>query len=228
MIRPDMTMSVQQCARFCNNPDKSHEEAVKRICRYLLRTRDKGLVLKPDSSRGLECYVDADWAGSWQHRSSPDPLSAHSRTGYVIMYAGCPIIWASKMQTLVALSTTEAEYIALSSALREVIYVMNLLNELQGRGFRLNTSTPVVRCKVFEDNQSCIEIATNHRTRPRTKHLSVRLHHFRSHIVAKTITIQHISTKEQIADIFTKPLPRDQFIKLRAPLMGWHHLAARE
>jgi hypothetical protein len=228
MIRPDLTMAVQQAARFCIDPHKQHEEAVKRICRYLLKTKDKGIVLKPDKSRGLECYVDADWAGSWQHRSSHDPLSAHSRTGYVIMYAGCPIIWASKMQTLVALSTTEAEYIALSSALREVIAVINLINELKGRGFQLSTATPTVICKTFEDNQSCIEIATNHRTRPRTKHLSVRLHHFRSHIMNKTISIEHVSTKKQVADIFTKPLPRDQFRTLRVPLMGWHHLAARE
>jgi hypothetical protein len=228
MIRPDLIMAVQQAARFCIDPHKQHEEAVKRICRYLLKTKDKGIVLKPDKSRGLECYVDADWAGSWQHRSSHDPLSAHSRTGYVIMYAGCPIIWASKMQTLVALSITEAEYIALSSALREVIAVINLMNELKGRGFQLTSATPTVICKTFEDNQSCIEIATKHRTRPRTKHLSVRLHHFRSHILNKTISIEHVSTKKQVADIFTKPLPRDQFRILRAPLMGWHHLAARE
>jgi hypothetical protein len=228
MIRPDLTMAVQQAARFCNDPLKQHEEAVKRICRYLLKTKDKGIVFKPDKSKGLECYVDADWAGSWQHRSSHDPLSARSRTGYVILYAGCPIIWASKMQTLVALSTTEAEYIALSSALREVIAVINLMNELKNRGFHLSTATPTVICKTFEDNQSCIEIATNHRTRPRTKHLSVRLHHFRSHILNKTISIEHVSTKKQVADIFTKPLPRDQFRILRVPLMGWHHLAARE
>jgi hypothetical protein len=132
------------------------------------------------------------------------------------------------MQTLVALSTTEAEYIALSSALREVIAVINLMNELKNRGFHLSTATPTVICKTFEDNQSCIEIATNHRTRPRTKHLSVRLHHFRSHILNKTISIEHVSTKKQVADIFTKPLPRDQFRILRVPLMGWHHLAARE
>ena len=228
MIRPDITMAVQQCARFCNDPKREHEEAVKRICRYLLRTKDKGLKFKPDLSRGLECFVDADWAGSWQKRSSTDPLSAHSRTGYVIMYAGCPIVWASKMQTLIALSTTEAEYIALSTALREVIGVMNLVNELKGRGFELNTGVPRVVCRTFEDNQSCIEIATNHKTRPRTKHLSVRLHHFRSKIVDGTITIEHISTKEQIADIFTKPLPRGQFMKLRDTLMCWHEVSNRK
>lgn len=221
MIRPDITMAVQQCARFCNDPKREHEEAVKRICRYLARTKDKGIVFRPDPTRGLECFVDADWAGSWQHKSGNDPLSAHSRTGFVIMYAGCPIVWASKMQTLIALSTTEAEYIALSTALREVIGVMNLLNELRGRGFKLNDMQPKVVCKTFEDNRSCIEIATNHKTRPRTKHLSVRLHHFRSHVTSGTITIEHISTKDQIADIFTKPLPRDQFSKLRDLLMSW-------
>ena len=114
------------------------------------------------------------------------------------------------MQSLIALSTTEAEYIALSTALREVIAIMNLLNEIKGRGFTVYHPTPRIVCKVFEDNQSCIKIATNHKTRPRTKHLSVRLHHFRSHIVDKSITIEHISTKEQVADMFTKPLPRDQ------------------
>ena len=228
MIRPDITMAVQQCARFCNNPKREHEEAVKRICRYLVRTKDKGLIFKPDLSRGLECYVDADWAGSWKRRSAHDTLSAHSRTGLVIMYAGCPIVWASKMQLLVALSTTEAEYIALSTALREVIGIMNLMNELRQRGFHLHSGTPKVVCRTFEDNRSCIEIATNHKTRPRTKHLSVRLHHFRSHIVRGDITIEHVSTKEQIADIFTKPLPRDQFIKLRNKLMSWITISNRE
>ena len=221
MIRPDITMAVQQCARFCNSPSKEHEEAIKRICRYLLRTKNDGIILRPDASRGLECYVDADWAGSWLDRSSNDPLSSHSRTGYVIMYAGCPIMWASKMQTLIALSTTEAEYIALSTALRDVIHIIQLLDELKQGSFTVNRNVPKITCRTFEDNKSCIEIATNHKTRAGTKHLSVRLHHFRSHVVTKTITIEHISTKDQIADIFTKPLPRDQFCKLRARLMLW-------
>ena len=221
MNRPDLTMAVQQCARFCNEPKKSHEEAVKRICRYLLKTKDKGLIMRPDPSKGLECFVDADWAGSWCAESSTDPLSAHSRTGYVITYAGCPILWASKLQTLIALSTTEAEYIALSSALREVIAVMQLLDELKARKFPVHPSIPNVTCRTFEDNRSCIEIATNHKTRPRTKHLSVRLHHFRSFVANNRISIQHISTKEQIADMFTKPLAKDQFTKLRDRLMNW-------
>ena len=137
------------------------------------------------------------------------------------MYAGCPILWKSSMQKLVALSTTEAEYIALSSALRKVIAIIYLLEELIGKGFGIHSGTPNVKCKTFEDKKSCIEIAKNHKTRPRTKHLSVRLHHFCSHIVQKTISIEHISTTEMLADILTKPLPTIQFEKLRDLIMGW-------
>ena len=90
MVCPDITFAVQQCARFCNDPRRQQKDEVKRICRYLLRTKEKGLVLRPDKSRGLECFVDADWARSWQDLSSNDPLSAHTRSEYVIMYAGCP------------------------------------------------------------------------------------------------------------------------------------------
>ena len=130
MVHPDITFAVQQCAHFANDPKQSHEEALKRICRYLLCMKEQGPIYHPDQKRGLECYADANWAGSWHNNHSHDPLGAFSRMGYVIFYAGCPILWVSKMQPLTALSTTEAEYIALSLALREVITIMNLLTEL--------------------------------------------------------------------------------------------------
>ena len=222
MVRPDITFAVQQFARFCNNPGQEHEEAVKRICRYLMKTRSQGLVLKPDKTKGLECYVDADYAGSWTKLSSHDPLSTHSRTGFYITYAGCPILWKSKVQSLIALSTTEAEYIALSTALREVIAIIRLLEDLKSQGFPIHGSTPVIKCKTFEDNMSCISLAISHKTRPRTKHLCIKLHHFRSYVVNKIISIEYASTKDQIADIFTKPLARPQFSKLRDLLMSWN------
>ena len=220
--RPDIEYAVHQCSRYCIDPRRSHEEAVKRICRYLKRTKDRGLIMRPDKTKGLECFVDADWAGNWTPQTSHDPLSATSRTGFVITFAGCPIVWGSRMQSLIALSTTEAEYIALSTALREVLAIMNLVNELKLRGIDIPIDTPKVRCRVWEDNAACLELANNPKSRPRTKHLSVRLHHFRSYVKSKLISIRHVSTKEQIADIFTKPLPRDQFIYLRDKLMGWN------
>ena len=110
------------------------------------------------------------------------------------MYAGCPILWKISMQKLVALSATEAEYISLSSALREVIVIINLLEELRGKGFGIHAGTPNVKCKMFKENKSFIEIVTNHKTCPVTKHLSVRLHHLRSHIVQKKISIEHVYT----------------------------------
>ena len=112
------------------------------------------------------------------------------------------------------MSTTEAEYIALSSALREVIAIIHLLEELESNKLPIHKVTPKIVCKTFEDNQSCVKIAADHKSWPRTKHLSIRLHHFRSYVVNKRITIQYINTKEQIADLFTKPLPKPQFVKL--------------
>jgi hypothetical protein len=208
-------------SRFSNNPRRSHERAVKRICRYLYATRDKGLILEPDVTQGFECYVDADWAGTWNADYAGDPAAVLSRTGFIIKYTGCPLVWGSKMQTLIALSTTEAEYIALSTALCEVITLMNLLKELRSRGIDVPFTKPKVHCKVFEDNAACIELAKTHKMRPRTKHLAVRLHHFRDHVVLGNISIEHVPSKEQEADALTKPLARDLFQYLRKRFMGW-------
>ena len=196
MVSPDITFAVRQCARFCNDPSTDHKEAVKRICHYLLSTRDKGLTLKPIKTKGLECYADADWAGSWTLSSSLDPISTCSCTGFVITYAGCPILWKSKIQSLTALSTTEAEYIALSAALRDVIGIIHLLQDLKDNGLPIIDTTPKICCRTFEDNKNCIALASNHRTRPRTDHLSIRLHHFRSFMVNKIISVEYVSTTE--------------------------------
>ena len=102
-----------------------------------------------------------------------------------------------------------------------MISVLNLLKEPKSREFQLNYSTHVVMWRNFEDNKSCIEIATNNKRRPETKHLSVSLHNFCSYIIDKTISIEHILTFGKIANMFTKPLARDQFCKLRNHLIGW-------
>ena len=158
--------------------------------------------------------MDADYAGSWTPLSSHDPLSTYSQTGFYITYAGCPILWNSIVQSLIALSTTEVEYIALFTALREVIAIIRLLKDLKSQGFPIYGSTPLIKYKTFEDNMSCISLTTSHKTRPRTKYLCIKLHHFRSYVVNKIISIKYFSTKDQIADIFTKPLARTQITKL--------------
>jgi len=128
---PDIAFAVHQCARFSHAPKQTqHALAIKAIGRYLIRTRDKGLILSPSGDLGVDCYVDADFAGLWLHEDDQNPLSVKSRTGYLITIGGCPLTWTSKLQTEVALSTMEAEYIALSHSMRELIPIRALVQEM--------------------------------------------------------------------------------------------------
>ena len=220
---PELAFSVHQCARFCANPKHSHEQAVKRILRYLLftkRTKQQGIVFRPDTQRSIDTYVDASFAGEWNSTWSDEPSSVMSRTGYVIMFARCPIIWCSKLQTEIALSTTESEYIALSQSLRDVIPLIELLRELRAAIPR-NENSPTMHCTVHEDNQGCIDLVKTPRMRPRTKHIALKYHHFRSFVRNGSISVEYVDTGSQIADIFTKALGDVQFAKLRNMLMGW-------
>ncbi|KAI2499447.1 hypothetical protein MHU86_15031 [Fragilaria crotonensis] len=119
--RPDIAFAVSQVARFCHSPKRSHASAVKTLVRYLHRTSDMGMIVKPTGTLNLDCYVDADFAGL--HGRDPDrsPTSAKSRTGYIITLGGCPILWKSHLQSEISLSTLEAEYSALSSAMRTLL-----------------------------------------------------------------------------------------------------------
>ena len=106
--RPEMSMAVDQTARFCNKPILTHEKAIKQLSRYMYRTKREGIVYNLDLPKGIECYVDADFAGDWQQADSHEPDNVLSRTGMVIMYANCQIFWRSTLQTELALSTAEA------------------------------------------------------------------------------------------------------------------------
>jgi hypothetical protein len=164
--RPDIAYAVHQCARFTANPKLSHAEAVKNIVRYLKGTREMGIILNP-REQSLECFADASFGGDWHKPTAAhDRTTAKSRTGYVITYCGCPIVWASKLQTEIALSTTEAEYIALSTALREVIPMMDLIQEARKHGIDLPLAPARVHCKAFEDNSGALEMAQTPKLRP--------------------------------------------------------------
>ena len=168
----------------------------------------------------IECYVDASFVGDYCEQRSDDKSTLYSRTGYVIYFMGCPITWVSKMQTEITLSTTEAEYVALSQAMRDVIPFLDLIDELSTY-FDFNHDKAKVKCRVYEDNNGCLELANNPRYRPRTKHIALKYHHFREQVQKGRIDVTRIDTKEQIADQFTKGLDRVTFEYLRKLLMGW-------
>ncbi len=220
--RPDIAYAVHQCARFCSNPKAQHIKAVKHLVRYLKGTREQGMFLHPDPSKSFEVWVDADFSGNYNKiTSTSDPSTAKSRSGYVITYAGCPIMWVSKLQTQIALSTCEAEYISLSQAIRDTTPMMNLLQELKDYGFEENYVKPTINCTVFEDNTGALALATIPKIRPRTKHINLVYHHFREMVRDGIISVKHVDTKDQIGDMFTKPLPQNSFIKFRKLLLGW-------
>lgn len=198
--RPDISMAVHQCARFCNDPKISHERTVRRIARYLLGTKDKGLRFIVQPKKGIECYVNADFAGGWNSSEPHNPNNVLSRIVFVIKFTGCPVYWLSKLQTEIALSTTEAEYIALSQTMRDVIPLMTLLAELSVL-IELHIPKPEIHCKVFEDNQSFISVANSQKFTPRTKHISLKFHHLTSFVKSKSLSIHPIVTSEQVADM---------------------------
>ena len=185
-------------------------------------TRTQGIILDADPTQSLKVYVDADFAGSYQRMTAmDDPSTAKSRTGYIVQYCGCPIIWVSKLQTLITLSTTEAEYVALSHSLRDTFPIMNLLREFRKGGFNvIGDGSAKLACKLFEDNSGAVELANVPKMRPRTKHINLVYHHFRSHVRTHVnpkgvVTITYVKTGDQIADIFTKPLAAPLFQKHR-------------
>ena len=219
--RPDILTAVHSAARFSQDPRKEHGEAVMHIAMYLNKTRDKGLRFRPNPARGFECYVDADFAGLWNANYARDDIStAKCRAGWTIFYAGCPIISVSKLISQIALSTTEAEYIALSMALRDVIPIMQLVEEIKARGFPVICDIPDIYCKTFEDNSGALELARLPKLRPRTKHINQCYHHWRSFARQGLIRFYPIDTLDQPADALSKNLPQNLFEKHRNTLLG--------
>jgi hypothetical protein len=147
------------------------------------------------------------FAGNWNQSLVPfDPSMAKSRSGWIVFYAGCPVIWASKLQSQVAMSTTEAEYITMSQSLRDVLPIMFLVNKIKTHGFNVISTIPNIFCKAFEDNSGALELARMPKLRPRTKHINTCYHHFREHVRLGLIKIYPVGSKDQIADVLTKSL----------------------
>jgi hypothetical protein len=199
--RPDIMLSVCMCARFQSDPKESHLTVVKRILRYLAYTPKFGLWYPRGSTFDLIGYSDADWAGCKINRKS---------TSGTCQFLGRSLVsWTSKKQNSVALSTAEAEYIAAGHCCAQLLWMRQTLRDY---GYKLT------RVPLLCDNESAIKMADNPVEHSRTKRIAIRYHFLRDHQQKGDIEISYINTKDQLADIFTKPLDEQTFTKLRHEL----------
>ena len=206
--------ATHQIAKYSADPRKPHGEAILYLVWYLKKTWDLGIRFKPNLKKGFECYCNADFCGNWNRTfAAIDPSTSKSQSGWVIFYAGCPIIWASKLQTQTSLSTTEAEYISLSMSLC-------LIKEMRERDIPVICTKPYVYCKVFKDKSGALELAKLPKLCPRTKHINVCYHHFHEHVRKGLIKIFPIGTRDQIANTLTKPLAQNDFTHHHIQLCG--------
>lgn len=201
--RPDITHSVNKLAQFNTNPHIEHLAAAKHILRYLFSTVNTKLVFKKTGEK-LVAFADADWAGSCDERKS--------YTGFTFILAGASISWESRKQQTVALSSTEAEYMALSTASKEAVYLRNFLTEL---GFEKFIEGPTV---LNGDNISSQQLVKNPMHHAKTKHIDIRVHYVREIYNKNLITLQYVPTDDNISDIFTKNLNKQKHVGLSQQL----------
>jgi len=218
--RVDIAFAVSQVCRFSSLPKQSHARAVKSIVRYLRGTRHQGMIIRPSGRLEFHLYVDADFAGLFRSEADHSPNAARSRTGYVLMLSNCPLVWKSCLQDSIAASTCEAEYTALSSALKVLLPLKRMLQEITAALRIPDLIRSTIRATVFEDNQSALYLATNQRITNRTRYFLVKWHWFWQ-FYPKEFDAEKIGTHDQRADYLTKALPRDAFEKNRLGVQGW-------
>jgi hypothetical protein len=194
--RPDIAYATSVLSRYSNDPKARHWNAAIRVLRYLKQHQTAKLRLSGKDN--ISAFSDADWAS--------DPDTRHSTSGYLIFLGESCISWKSSRQHITALSSTEAEYIAAALACQDIIFVLNLAQELGN-----NITTPI---HLQIDNTSTISHITNKANKhATTKHMDVRLHFIRDLYSTGLIKPEHVSTNNQTADILTKPLPKPTFHK---------------
>ncbi len=131
ITRPDAVYATHQLPKYSSNPKESHGEAILYLVHHLKKIHDLGSCFKSNCNRGFQCYCGTDFSGNWNKHLAPyDPNTAKSRNGWIVFYAGCPVIWASKLQTQVELSTIKAEYIAMYQSQRDILPIMFLVQEI--------------------------------------------------------------------------------------------------
>ncbi|GJY04388.1 hypothetical protein Tco_0370328 [Tanacetum coccineum] len=192
--RPDLIYAVCLCARYQAKPTKKHLNAVKRIFRYLKGTINMGLWYSKDTGMSLTAYADADHAGCQDTRRS---------TSGSAQFLGDKLVsWSSKKQKCTAISSTEAEYIALSGCCAQILWMRSQLTDY---GFQFN------KIPLYCDNKSAIALCCNNVQHSRAKHIDVRYHFIKEQVENGIVELYFVRTEYQLADIFTKPLPRERF-----------------
>jgi hypothetical protein len=196
--RPDIAVAVSIVSRYLDRPTKLHCDMVRRIYQYLARTPDVGLFYKSEAQKPLTLtsYSDASYANSVESRSI---------SGYAVLLSGGLVSWYSHTQPVVALSTAESEYIAITDTAKEVVWFKLLLREL---GY------PQGNVTIWEDNQAAIKISKNPQDHKRTKHIQIRYHYIRDQIRDQIFHLEYVPTESQLADMFTKGLygPRLRYL----------------
>lgn len=200
--RPDLAYSVGVLSKHMSNPTEQHWTAIKRVFRYVQHTTDFGLTFDGKTELRLEGYSDADYGGCID--------TSKSTSGYAFTLGSACISWRSKQQSVVAQSTTEAEYIALTECAKEATW----LHQVMVSG-GIEVALPI---QLLGDNQSSIALAKDPKYHGKTKHIRLKYHYIRECIELLFIILSYISTHDMIADIFTKPLSRDKFEKCRTAL----------
>lgn len=195
ITRPDISFAVNLLSRYCENPGPSHWGAVKRILRYINGTKNYGVTYNGKSNEILKGFSDADWAADLDER--------RSTTGYIFTLYGGAISWGCRRQPTVALSSTEAEYMATVSTIQEAIWLRSLNNEIFGDWERV---------KIFCDNKGAMQVLNNNSYSNRTKHIDIRIKFIREHIDNKNIEFEYLPTMDMPADILTKNVSGSKII----------------
>lgn len=191
--RPDIAYAISYLSQFNNKPTASKWKEVKRVLRYLQGSAAKKIVFKNEENNTIMAYADADWAGC--------KLDRKSFTGFIFKLSDGPIVWESRKQRTVAMSSTEAEYMAMAESVKEAIFLTNLYFEIFGKK---------ISVQLYNDNQGAIKLTKNPILHNKTKHIDLRHHFIRDAVAEKMVRLDYLPTEEMVADVLTKPLGKEK------------------
>jgi len=201
--RPDIAYAVNACARFSNKPTFTACRVLIRILEYVSNTFDVGITYTGEIMN-FHGFCDSDWAG--------DQDTRRSTTGFLVFMAGGPIAWQSRLQTTIAASSMEAEYMAAFDLIQEICWLRGVMSEL---GFELEEPT-----RVYMDSQSAIDLANNPVHHKRSKHIAIKYHWLRQKIREMVVTLEYVPSPMQLADMLTKALAETIFEPLVEQVVG--------